>query len=84
MEKYERVLELMKQKGGKVSVTDADLTALLGRLIYRLPTYMSFIRRFAKLDVKGIREGRKVVAYELAALAAPVETPAAEPTPAAV
>jgi hypothetical protein len=82
MQKYQRVLDLMKQKGGKIAVTDPDLKALLGRLIYRLPTYISYIRRFANLEVTGIRNadpalgnGRKVVAYELAAVAVPVEAP---------
>lgn len=76
MEKYLKVLELMKTKGGKVEATDPDLTALLGgpvgqtgSVLYRLPTYMSFIRKFAKLEVTGIRNGRKVVAYELVAVA---------------
>jgi hypothetical protein len=76
MEKYERVLKLMQDKGGKLAVDDPDLLALLGRLVYRLPTYMSYIRRFAHLEVTGIRNtdpargnGRKVVAYELVAVA---------------
>lgn len=77
MEKYLKVLELMKTKGGKIEVSDPDLTALLGRVNYRLPTYMSFIRRKAKLEVTGIRIGRKVVAYELVALA-PADAPTLE------
>ncbi len=101
MEKYEKVLGLMMTKGGKVSVDDADLATLLERetpeetfkegdarrtsLLYRLPTYISFIRKYAKLEIDGIRVGRKVVAYELTALArSQVEVPAVEETPAAI
>lgn len=74
--KYEKVLSLMKDKGGRIEVADADLQATLGRLIYKTPGYMSCIRRYAKLEVRSIRDGRKVVAYELAALIpAAVETP---------
>jgi hypothetical protein len=100
MEKYEKVLELMKAKGGKVSVDDAELAVLLERetpeetfkegdarrtsLLYRLPTYISFIRKYAKLEINGIRTGRKVVAYELAALATAEPIEDVEETPAAV
>jgi hypothetical protein len=66
--KYEKVLELMKNKNGRVSVDDAELLTLLGRLKYRMASYMSGIRRRAKLDVRAVRDGRKVVAYELSAL----------------
>ena len=65
--KYTKVLELMQAKGGRVEIADEDLTALLGRLMYRLASYMSSIRRRAKLEVKAVRDGRKVVAYELVA-----------------
>lgn len=84
MEKYLKVLDLMKSKGGRVEITDPDLAALLGKVLYRLPTYMSRIRTSAHLDVVGVREGRKVVAYELGALV--IETPAdeVEETPVAV
>jgi len=84
VEKYEKVLKLMQDKGGRVAVNDADLSNLLGRLAYRIPTYMSQIRRQAKLEVKNIREGRKVVAYELAALAPTTDCVSAQPaeTPA--
>ena len=71
MEKYEKVLDLLRQKG-RLRVDDADLVALLSRdadqksnLVYRVTAYMSYIRRFAKLEVKALREGRKVWAYEL-------------------
>jgi hypothetical protein len=71
-EKYLRVLDLMKSKGGRLTVDDADLKVLLGtapktgkELIYRVATYMSYIRRFAKLEVKTIRTGKRAVAYEL-------------------
>lgn len=74
MEKYEKVLELMKSKGGRLTVEDSDLLVILSRdeeqkknLAYRLTTYMSYIRRFAKLEVKALRTGRKVWAYELIA-----------------
>jgi hypothetical protein len=65
MEKFERVLDLMKRKGGTIELSDPELQSLLGRLIYRVSVYISFIRRFSMLEVKSIREGRKVVAYSL-------------------
>lgn len=68
MEKHECVLELMKSKGGRIEVSDPDLHALLGRLIYRLSVYMSFIRRFSKLEVCAERAAgpkRNVTAYAL-------------------
>lgn len=78
-EKYERVLDLMRTKpDGRIEVNDPELLTLLGTLAYRIPTYISCIRRLSKLDVKGIREGRKVVAYQLVAL-----TPDAPATEAA-
>lgn len=88
MQKYERVLELMKSKGGTIAVDDPELVDLLksdrgarGEVLYRLPTYISFIRRFAHIDVKGKRQGRKVVAYELVAMAPADSAPAtSEPT----
>ena len=85
--KYTKVLALMQEKGGRIEVADPELNALLGRLIYKLAGYMSNIRRRAKLEVKAVRQGRKVVAYELVA-ATPVETtpaeqPAATTAPAA-
>jgi hypothetical protein len=90
MEKYEKVLKLMQSKpDGIVRLDDKDLKKLLGDRLasYRIPMYMSNIRKKTHLDVTGIREGRKVVAYQLAAVAAPTESatipPAVEiPTPA--
>jgi hypothetical protein len=83
MEKCLRVLELMKSQGGKVEGTIDPMTgkvvwepavvALLGRLAYRMPAYISRIRTVTHLNVDKIREGKKVVAYQLAAV---VETPA--------
>lgn len=65
-EKYEKVLDLMKQKGGRIEVDDPDLKAILGEeLMYRVSVYFSFIRRFSKLEVNAERKGRKVVAYSL-------------------
>ncbi len=86
MQKYEHVLKLMQTKGGKLEVADPDLVTLLGDVYYRLPTYISYIRRFAHLEVNGIRNadpakgnGRKVVAYELVAVA-PEQTPVTAPS----
>lgn len=82
MEKCLRVLELMKSQGGKVEGTIDSVTgkvvwepavvALLGRLAYRMPAYISRMRTVTRLDVNQIREGKKVVGYQLAAV---VETP---------
>lgn len=71
MEKYEKVLNLMRSKGGRVELTDPELLTLLERengkknLTYRISAYMWSIRKIAHLDVRSIRQGRKVVAYEL-------------------
>jgi len=81
MEKYEKVLTLMQRKtDGILRMDDAELLALLGPELasYRVPMYISNIRKKANLDVKGIREGRTVVAYQL--MAAAPKAPAA-PTP---
>jgi hypothetical protein len=73
MEKYEKVLALMQTKpNGVVSVRDLDLLHILGdRLAYRIPMYMSNIRRKANVKVRGIRKSRKVVGYQLVAMADP-------------
>jgi len=68
--KYTKVLEVMKAKGGRVELTDPDLNQVLGRLMYKVSGYMSCIRRYAHLEVKAVRDGRKVVAYELVSLTA--------------
>lgn len=89
MQKYEKVLDLMRNRpNGRIELTDPELNELLDRstkdkqsLMYRIATYMSFIRRYKNLQVRGIRNGRKVVAYELVALAdaqAPAEQGAAD------
>jgi hypothetical protein len=67
--KFTKVLALMETKGGRVDVTDSDLNALLGKLMYRVASYMSAIRRRGGKEVRAIRNGRKVVAYELVASA---------------
>lgn len=81
MEKYEKVLALMKSKGGKINVDDPELIALLGDakksgkpLIYRIAVYMSYIRRFAKLEVKANRNKRIAVSYELIDVTSPLST----------
>jgi hypothetical protein len=68
---WTKVLELMRNKGGRVELTDPDLENLLGRTMYRISTYMWYIRTQAQVEVRAIRNGRKVVAYELAAVQAP-------------
>lgn len=80
-QQWEHVLALMQSKGGTIAVDDPDLAALLGgpidadgSVLYRLPTFMAYIRRCAKFQVRGIRAAekslvrgkrRKVVRYEL-------------------
>lgn len=70
-EKYQKVLELLKAKG-RLTMNDPDLLALLSRddkgkanLVYRMTTYVSYIRRFAGIEVKALRNGRVAWAYEL-------------------
>jgi len=81
-EKYLKVLDLMKSKGGKVAVNDPDLLAIVGNsrktgesLEYRLTVYMSYIRRLAKLEVKTIRSKRKAIRYELVDVTSPMSPP---------
>jgi len=80
---YTHVLELMKANGGRVDLDSPELAKVLTNekttksTMYRVAGYIYDIRKYAKLDVKAIRTGRKVIAYELVALATtPVETPA--------
>jgi hypothetical protein len=77
--KYAKIIKLMESKGGRVEVSDPDLAVILGDALYRVASYIWDIKHYAGLDVKAIRNGRKVVAYELTALspATPAETPAA-------
>ena len=81
-EKYLKVLDLMKSKGGKIAVDDPELVTLLGAskksgkpLIYRIAVYMSYIRRFAKLEVKTNRVKRQAISYELVDVTSPVSPP---------
>lgn len=83
--KYAKLIKLMESKGGRVEVTDPDLVLLLGKAHYRVASYIWDIKHYAGLEVKAVRTGRKVVAYELVALAqtsAPAEpvAPATEDT----
>ena len=69
--KFTKVLALMQSKGGRLELDDKDLIDMLGEgedgLMYRVASYFSAIRRRAGLEVKAVRNGRKVVAYELVA-----------------
>lgn len=78
--KYAKIIKLMESKGGRVEVTDPDLEVILGKALYRVASYIWDIKHYAGLDVKAIRNGRKVVAYELTALA--LATPAETVAPA--
>lgn len=84
--KYAKIIKLMESKGGRVEVSDPDLAAILGAALYRVASYIWDIKHYAGLEVKAIRNGRKVVAYELVALspatpAAPVaDEPATDDT----
>lgn len=71
-EKFEKVLKLMRDKGGRIDVNDPDLVALLGAVHYRLATYMYYIRKVALVNVRPIRgvsagvgHKRKAIAYEI-------------------
>jgi hypothetical protein len=76
--KYTKVLDLMRRKGGRVEITDPELATVLGD--YKAVGAMSDIRRFAKLEVRTVREGRKAVAYELVATTPVVDAPEAPVT----
>lgn len=78
--KFAKIIKLMESKGGRVEVTDPDLDAILGKALYRVASYIWDIKHYAGLEVKAIRTGRKVVAYELVATAS---APAEQAAPAA-
>lgn len=80
--KYAKIIKLMESKGGRVEVSDPDLAVILGDALYRVASYIWDIKHYAGLEVKAVRQGRKVVAYELTALVAPAVAPAAEVAPA--
>lgn len=68
--KYVKVLDVMRAKGGRVAVNDPDMLAVMGNLTEKhVASLMWRIRTHAGLEVRGIRNGRKVVAYELVAMA---------------
>jgi predicted cobalt transporter CbtA len=77
--KFTKVLALMQENNGRIDLDDPRLHAILGRLMYRVASYMSNIRRRAGLEVLAVRNGRKVVAYELAAVVAPAVASAPAP-----
>lgn len=93
--KFQKVLNVMQSKGGRVELNDPDMLAVMGGLTEKhVPSLMWRIRTHAGLEVRGIRNGRKVVAYELVALAkdattevepaeVTVQTDATEVSPAA-
>lgn len=87
---YTHVLDLMKKNGGRVDLDSPELAKILTNeknsksTMYRVAGYIYDIRKYAKLDVKAIRNGRKVVAYELVALATEPAEASASAEPAAV
>lgn len=80
--KFVKVIKLMESKGGRVDVTDPDLKDILGDALYRVASYIWDIKHYAGLEVKAVRNGRKVVAYELVAAVAPTTDEAPEPSDA--
>lgn len=68
---YEKVAAVIQNKGGIVSVADADLDAVMmvnGKSTkYRLATYMWEIRTKMNLAVVPMRTGRSVTSYEVPA-----------------
>lgn len=71
---FHKILELAKEKGGRVEVTDPALSDIMTQngkdTMYRLPTQMSGIRRVEKIEVVAIRKGKKVIAYDFPVYAA--------------
>jgi len=63
---YHQLMQLCKQKGGRLDMTDADMLTLIGGE-NRAATQFSAIRRYEKMTVNAVRDGRKVVAYEIPA-----------------
>lgn len=63
--KFLKVLALMESKGGKIAIGDPDFLAVLGPDAGLPAAYITDIRKRGHRAVKGIRVGRKVVAYEL-------------------
>lgn len=71
---YHKLMEIAKQTGGQIRLGDADVQAVMtgpngDSTMYRMPTQIWAIRTKAGLEVKAIRQGRKIIAYEIPALA---------------
>ena len=72
---FKQVAALAQRLGGVLPVNDPTLAVVMSAsrgkdTLYRLPTQMYAIRKHLKLEVKAVRVGRKVVAYEFPAFIA--------------
>lgn len=71
---FHQLVEIAKQKSGRLEVSDPDVLAVMGKTLYRLPTQIWAIRTKLSLAVTTERAGRKITAYVLPAFATPVVT----------
>jgi hypothetical protein len=68
VQQYEKVLDVLKRHGNKETVMLEDIRAeceIAGVNMYRISTYMWEIKTKTKYGVYPIKEGRKVVGYQL-------------------
>lgn len=67
--KYKQLIALAKTTNGILMVDHPDVLTILDGTLYRLPTQMWCIKTKAGLEVRPVRQGRKIIAYEIPALA---------------
>lgn len=78
--KYVKMLDIAKKYNGVLTVDNPELLALLSNGTgYRLASYIWDIKHYAGLSVTAVRQGRKILAYEIPALKFVAEVTAAVP-----
>lgn len=70
--KYFKLYELAKKYNGVLMPDNPEVVTLLngGDTIYRFASYIYDIKKYLKVEVKTVRSGRRVLAYEIPALQA--------------
>lgn len=67
--KFQKMLDIAKRYNGVLTVDNPELVTLLANGTgYRLASYIWDIKHYAGLTVTAVRQGRKILAYEIPAL----------------
>lgn len=67
--KFQKMLDIAKRYNGVLTVDNPELVTLLADgTSYRLASYIWDIKHYAGLTVTAVRQGRKILAYEIPAL----------------